>query len=373
MSLRIAYLTNARMPARAANNVQVMKMCDAFVAAGHSVELFARHQAGGDARALRDFGVAPRFRVTAFRDAGPRGLNTIAWLSSLRRSLASREPDLFYSRDLVSLASVASFGRPMIYEAHWSPRGSLLRRTILRWLAASPLLRAVVTISSALAEEIMDLVPALGRERLVVAPSAADDVSGVVPVPLEGRAGVARIGYTGHLYPGKGVETIADVAARVPEADFHVVGGNEEELRRWRVVAPTNVIFHGHRPHRQIPGLLAGFDIVVAPYGTSVTVSGGTDVVRWMSPLKVIEYMAAGRAIVASDLPVLREILCHGDTAWLVPPRDGQAWADAVRNLVRDRAAAARLGLRARSFFRSHLTWPARARAVLAPVEDLAP
>ena len=70
---------------------------------------------------------------------------------------------------------------------------------------------------------------------------------------------------------------------------------------------------------------------------------------RWMSPLKLFEYMAAGKPILASDIPALREILADGGTALLLPPGDVAAWAAAARALLADPARAAALGARARA------------------------
>jgi glycosyltransferase involved in cell wall biosynthesis len=118
-----------------------------------------------------------------------------------------------------------------------------------------------------------------------------------------------------------------------------------------------------------LPGHLARFWVVVAPYRKSVLVSGGHDISAWMSPLKLFEYMAAGKAIVCSGLPVLREVLTDGDDALLVEPEDIDAWEHALRRLLNDRALRLRLGAAARIRLEHHYSWPIRARAVLAPME----
>ncbi len=80
--------------------------------------------------------------------------------------------------------------------------------------------------------------------------------------------------------------------------------------------------------------LLRSYDVLIAPYQEKVCVhGGGGDVATWMSPLKIFEYMAAGRPIVASDLPVLREILEDGRNALLVSPGDVDAWCIALNKL----------------------------------------
>ena len=80
----------------------------------------------------------------------------------------------------------------------------------------------------------------------------------------------------------------------------------------------------------------------------------------------MFEYMAYGKTIVASDLPVLREVLQDGVTAVMVPPEDINAWAMALRALVQDRALMSRLGLAARRLLEKEYTWERRVVRVLS-------
>jgi len=182
-----------------------------------------------------------------------------------------------------------------------------------------------------------------------------------------GRSGAPQLGYVGHLYPGKGMETVASLAALLPECDLHAVGGTERDLAHWRArcAGLANLHLHGFVPHADVPGLLARFDLLLAPPAARVSSAAGREIGRWMSPLKVFEYMAAGKPILASDIPALREILRDGATAVLLPPDQPEAWAAAVRELLRDRERAAALGTRARAALLGEYTWDVRAARIL--------
>jgi glycosyltransferase involved in cell wall biosynthesis len=172
----------------------------------------------------------------------------------------------------------------------------------------------------------------------------------------------------GHLYPGRGIETILECARRLVEVDFIVVGGNASDVKWWRNQTDlANVTFLGHRPHSQVTDIYESFDVVLAPYQRKVMVAGGrTDTSRWMSPLKIFEYMASGAATVASDLPVLREVLRHEENALLVDPEDMEGWEEAVCRLLDDRALHGRITSTALRQVTESYTWPARARLVLS-------
>jgi alpha-maltose-1-phosphate synthase len=117
-------------------------------------------------------------------------------------------------------------------------------------------------------------------------------------------------------------------------------------------------------PQARVAEALGRATVVVVPFLRTAMTE------RHTSPLKAFEAMAAGRAIVASDLPSTREVLRHGQNAWLVAPGDPAALADGLRRLVDDRALALTL---ARAAFEAApaYAWPARARALVEVLEDL--
>ena len=97
----------------------------------------------------------------------------------------------------------------------------------------------------------------------------------------------------------------------------------------------------------------------LAPHG------GKGDIARWMSPLKIFEYMASGKPIICSDLPVLREVLKHQDTAFLCPPDEIDAWVKALMTLRDNPEIGQAIAQNAKKEFLSHYTWQARAHKVL--------
>ncbi len=359
--MRIAYVTHACVPSRAANAVQTLKMVDALCTVGHEVVLYSRP--GDDVDIASAFGVQRHLPLHPLLADGPRGLRTPRWLIRLRRQVRDFAPEVIYSRDLLSLCAVADLDVPMCFEAHWSPRDVPHLRAALLALTARRNFVRIVAISRALRDELLALFPGLAPQSVVVVASAADDVSLVSPISLAGQ-GRLCVGYAGQLYDGKGAELLAPIASRLPDVDFHVVGGEKKDVARWRALAPSNVTFHGHRPHSEVPSFLAAFDVVLAPYQPAVVVSGGAEVSRWMSPLKVFEYMAMSKAIVASDLPVLRECLVDQTSALLVDASDAASWCAAIERL-RDVSLRERLGAEARRAFVAGHTWPQRARLIL--------
>jgi glycosyltransferase involved in cell wall biosynthesis len=145
-------------------------------------------------------------------------------------------------------------------------------------------------------------------------------------------------------------------------------------LPEWeaRTKAFTNVELVERRPPSEVPALLASGHVLLAPYQSKVGIGLDTiDIAQYFSPLKMFEYMAAGRPILSSTLPVLQEVLVDGETALLRDGADVQLWVDALRLLQGDPALRARLGTAARHTLVEHYTWNARARSVISGLEHI--
>jgi len=200
---------------------------------------------------------------------------------------------------------------------------------------------------------------------VIVAHDAADAPGQLGPAPARGER--PRIGYVGNLYPGRGIELVVELAQRLPECDVEVIGGTEGDLALWRSKSPaSNLHFVGFVPPASLRERYRTFDVLVMPHSrTGVRGATGTaDISRWTSPMKMFEYMASGVPIVASDLPVLGEILTHERNALIAPSGDLPAWQAAVRRLLSDRTLATTVAGQAYADLVEHHTWDARVRGI---------
>jgi glycosyltransferase involved in cell wall biosynthesis len=125
----------------------------------------------------------------------------------------------------------------------------------------------------------------------------------------------------------------------------------------------TNTVFTGFVPNAELPRYQAAADLLLMPYSRQVGGSSGAAPVRYFSSMKMFEYMAAGRAIITSDLPVIRETLDE-ESAVFCPPDEADAWQSAVERLLQEPAFAHQLADRAKQLAAGY-TWTARARKAL--------
>lgn len=369
--LRLAYLCGARIPSRAANAVQTVKMCDGFAQHGHAVDLFART---GDADLGDVYGryrVAHSFQHHAIPQRGPRGFHTALFLLDVRRGVRRlAAPDLYFGRDIYALALLAGDGPPLVYEAHRTMEPGSVEARVFSYVSRHANFCKLVTVTQPMMEEYTRQFPWLRPEQTLVLPNATDDMAAHdadgETGPWEGRPGALQVGYVGHLYEGRGVETLVEAARTLPEFDFHFVGGAPEDVARWQSAGvPGNAFFHGYVPYERVPAFYHRFDVLTAPYGERVYTAGGAETSAVMSPLKLYEYLSVGKPIVASDLPAVRTVLTDGQDALLAPPSDAAAFAEALRRLHADEALRTRLGTQARRRFEAQGTWKGRAGRLL--------
>jgi glycosyltransferase involved in cell wall biosynthesis len=377
--MRIYYVTDSPIPSRKANGIQVMKMCQAFARQGGDVELLCYRLAPDGIDLFEFYGVSECFRI-----AGPglpafsRPTRIFNTALQLARLLLEREPGIVYSRDAYLLGALMLWPRlrmPCALEMHIPPLDAAQRALMARGFA-HPCFRRLVLISRALEEEYHRIFGGLLRGKSMVAHDGADDLLAGTGAEAEAdyrqRSRRFTLGYIGNLYSGRGIRTICGLADRLPDCAFEVVGGTDGDLARWDPEnrKRDNLTFHGFVEPARIPAYLTACDVMLAPYHRTVMTGRRrkVDTSQWMSPLKVFEYMAAGKPIVASRLPVLGEVLSDGHNALLAEPEDLDAWVERIGQLRADAGLRERIGRQARADFLKEHTWDRRARDLLAAI-----
>lgn len=181
-------------------------------------------------------------------------------------------------------------------------------------------------------------------------------------------ADLMNVGYIGHLYEGRGIGLLIDVARRCEWLHVHLVGGEPADVDRWRTASSDlgNVTLYGYVDPAETVRYREMCDVLAAPYQQVVNVAGNrVDTSKWMSPLKIFEYMASRKAIVCSDLPVLREVLTNGENALLCAPDDVDQWCRAVKTLCEDDGLRRKLADNAYREYQAKYTWKQRAARML--------
>ena len=363
------------IPAHSADSVQIMKMCQGFQKAGHTVTLYApraRQFDGNIGRLWELYGISQPFSIAL--------IDSIPWLRghdlALRAlNVARTQPtDILYTRHLPTAMWASHFDIPNVLDLH-EPPGKRMGSIYLRIALSGSGFKRLIVITKPLKQAYrMKFGDHLPENQVLVDPNGVDleDFSDLLgPEPAREQLGLMpkfTIGYIGHMYPGRGVEFILWLATQFPHFQFLLAGGTQYDIDRMKTLASQqnleNIVFLGFLPNRTLPLVCAACDVLLMPYQRKVAVFGGKgDSSEYMSPMKMFEYMASRRIIISSDLPVIREIL-NESNAVLCDPENTAEWREAIQRSATDFIWSVRIAQQARADVEMH-TWEMRAKRAL--------
>ncbi len=363
--------------------VHVRELTDALERRGHCLEFVAPQAAGSSAKsdlvgrlaALR--GHLPGWLAEAMELAYDRRA-----VRDLRRAAARFSPHILYERYNAFLSAglglKRSCGLPFLVEvnaplvAERKAHGGLALERIARrmetavWRGAD----AVLPVSDALAGHVRRAGVPDARIHVIpngVRLAAFEDIRGRGVRQKLRLADKIVFGFVGFVRPWHGLERVLDAFARLGRADLHllVVGDGPArpaiEARAREHGLGAHLTVTGVVPHADIPSYLGAFDVALQP-----------DVTPYASPLKLFEYMAAALAVIAPDRANIREIVRHGETAYLIDPTAPGALEAAIAALAERAELRTRLGAAARAEIeKKDYTWDGNARRVEAIAERL--
>lgn len=381
----LVLVANTRFPSRRAQGLQVAQTAAAFERAGARTTLVvadrrSRVELPAGVDAFDWYAVPSGSRPTLARVA------CVDWIERVPRVLQyvpARLQELTFARNAAThvrkhapraavlsreiecaLRLVRAGHANTFLELHRVPGGKTRRR----WLSeAARGARGVVAISGGVRDDLVALgldaasitVEHDGFElaRFAMPPSRAD-----ARRELALPADVPLVVYTGGLLEWKGVDVLVDAAREMPHAYFVVAGGLEADVARLRARAGglANLRIDGFQAPDRVKLYLTAGDVGVVPNRAQPAISA-----KYTSPLKVYEAMAAGLALVASDLPSLREVLVHERDAVLVAPDDPRALAAGIGRLLGDATLRATIAANLVARAPQH-TWDARAKRLVA-------
>lgn len=288
----------------------------------------------------------------------------------LKTAYRRHRPDILYERANLFLPVGVRLKRryelPMLLEVNaplFQQRnqfGGIALTRLARWSEEMTWRGAdyVLPVTHALAEIIRDAgVP---DERIVVIPNAIDpdrfmrEVDNDLVKRQLGLKDKIVLGFTGFVRDWHALENVVKLLATDewgPDYHLLIVGDGpgrqalEQQARELGVA--QSLTFTGSVPHDDVPQYIAAFDVALQP-----------GVTPYASPLKLFEYMALGRAIIAPDTPNIREILVHDKTAMLFDPNMAGSLGSAIKLVCQDPSLRVRLGTTARQAIRDRkLTW----------------
>lgn len=356
-----------------ANLIQVKAMCKAMTDRGMAVTLSLQAYNKINPLINNEYSYQLDFRKRLINN---KKMDKYLNFQSVKKVINRINPDIIYIRSPLLLRQVKASKKPLIIELHnnklhqgYTLLDNYWSRFLVKISKTEQILK-VVCISQALGDYwIKKGVP---LEKVIISHDAIDhqvfhkplnqiDARAKLHLPFDKQI----VTYTGSLYKNRKIENIIKLAEMYKDALFLVVGGPDEQSLYYKDIAElnglANLIFKGQIPHDRIPAYLYASDVLLGLWSSEIPT------MNYCSPLKVFEYMAAGRVIVAHGFPTIKEVLRHNHNAILAEP-------DSLEDLILKTGEALKLNYlsamaeQARKDVFKHYTWEQRVVGIFSNI-----
>ena len=375
--LKVCYVGSPPLFTEGASAIHMMKMCQAMINIGiKKVELVLPSY--NKTKDIYDYyGVKNRFKIISIPFTNFYARQIVHGIASAIYASRNRKNyDLFLTRNIVfTFISTVILNIPTIYDAHHPPVNFLANYLFKQFKDSKNLIR-FSTNTQGLGEIYLKL--GLDKTKHVVAHNGVDlddykidqtvsEIRSKLNLPNQKKI----VCYSGNTYKGRGIESLIEIASELKDAIFLIVGGTEDDNSVYKKVIQTkgldNFIIKGFVSHDQVPLYLKASDILVIPYTTRVTIRSGTNASNFTSPIKLFEYMASGKPIVATSIPTIKEVLKDRSNAVLVEADNIKSLKEGISLLLKDENLGKTISENALSDIEQY-TWEGRVRRILSDI-----
>jgi len=349
--MKIIYIANARIPTEKAHGVQIMQMCEAISKLGHDIALLLPLRINKIKTSPFEFyNIKPIFKIKKLfsidllpivKIFGKAAFYVQNWSFAARVLVYCffHKTDFIFSRDLMAALALGMFKKKVFYEIHDSLPVNFFTKKFLKNIAG------FVSTNEYKKKETTDNFK-INENKILVAPNGVDlekfeikhtqeECRKILNLPLEKKIAV----YAGSKLPWKGAE-IVEEAAKI--------------LREYNIEA---LIVCG-KPYKDIPLYLKAADVLILPNTRKEKISEYET-----SPIKLFEYMASGRPIIASNLPSIREIAGEKEVFY-IEPDSATELVGGIRKLLGDKGVGEDLAKNAEAKVKNY-TWVGRGEKIL--------
>ena len=309
--MKICYITNTAIPSTVASAIQIVKMCEAFAKLNHKVLLITTNVIKSKYNFFNYYNVKNKFileRLKYFRSF-PLGFNYYLFsFFSILKSL-KYQPDLYITRNYFTCFLLTLCNKKIIMEVH---HDLMMESRIVRFIVKyfgflnNKNIIKIIAITHSVKKIYVEKYK-IDETKIKVLPSGSS---------LKCRFRVLKnkkklkVGYLGSLYKSRGLELIKNLAKIDQNNEYYLYGKmvNFRDIHRYSSI--KNLHIFGHVPYKDVTKILPEMDILILPYVSRITVAGDVgDITDYTSPLKLFDYLTAGKIIICSNFKILKEVV----------------------------------------------------------------
>ena len=375
--MKIKYIANARMPTEKAHGLQIISMCNEFAKQNIDVELIAPNRFNKIKESINSFyGTEIYFNIKKvfcidtipiIKDWLPRFIRIfLLWIEKVSFFLICLKfldnNPIIYTREPEIALFLGSLKKNCVCEIHALPKkGKIFYANLFKKL------NKIITINRQI-KNILIKEYDINPSKILVAHDAVDIKKFDIKISKEKARKKLRFSlnkkivlYTGHLYDWKGADVLAKSIDDIKDKEILLVfvGGTDKDIKSFKNKHKSEQIrIEGRKKHDLIPFYLKAADILILPNSRKTNISK-----YYTSPLKLFEYMASKRPIIASDLPSIKEIVSKKEVLFFKAD-DSKDLALNITKLLKDKKLKERLSKNAFEKVKSY-TWGKRVKEII--------
>ena len=319
--MKIHYLATANIPSRTANSLQIIKMCEAFSLIGHNISLIVPNLICNNNSIKNYYDLRKKIKIykVGVKKKYLSGIDSILTPIMILKKSLSLGNDIIITRNLVISFFLIILKKKHIFEIHddlmiGGKKLSYIFK-LFNLLNSKSILK-LVFITHELKEYIKKKYN-YSNNNFEILPDATDiksEKNFKIKI-LEKK----KIGYFGSIYNSRGIPLIIKLSKIDKNNDYFIYGGSKSEVKKIIIHESENLKIYPQISFKKVKKIIKKMDILLMPYTNKATISGDYgNIINFMSPMKMFDYLGAGKIIISSNIKVLREVLIDNFNSILI-------------------------------------------------------
>ena len=333
--MRICYLSNSAIPSTVASSIQIVKMCEAFSELKNDVLLITTNVKKKNIDPFKYYNVKNKFNLKRIKNYTEFPLGIKYYLFSIISIFEGLKfnPDIYITRNFFTCFLLILLRKETIIELHHDLN---TESRIVRFLVKnfkflnSKYLKKAIAITNGIKDEFINK-RYMKKNKIIVLPSGSSLKN---TKNFSNIKSYFKIGYFGSLYKSRGIDLIKKLAKIDRTNEYYLYGDlkNINYLKYRNSI--KNLHFKNHIPYKDISKYLSKMDILILPYVSTITVAGDVgDITKYTSPLKLFDYLSAGKIIVCSNYKVLKEVINEDNAIFVKNYKNIYSWKNEINKL----------------------------------------
>tara|TARA_B100001057_G_scaffold496374_1_gene597701 strand:+ start:8099 stop:9220 length:1122 start_codon:yes stop_codon:yes gene_type:complete len=333
--MKITYLSNTSVPSNVASSIQIMKMCEAFSSLGNNVSLITTNTSKIKSNLFEFYNIKNKFNIFKIKYFKKFPLGLKYYLFSFVSILEGIKlnTDIYITRNYFTCFILTLLKKKVIMELHHdlNEESRIVRFIfkVTRYLNSKNVI-LIVAITNALKVHYSNKYKIKKEKILVLASGSSLEKN----FNFSFNKKYFKIGYFGSIYKSRGYEMIINLA-KIDRKNRYYLYGNLKNINNANYKNKTrNLYLQNHIAYKDIPKNLSKMDLLILPYVSAITVAGDVgDITKYTSPLKLFDYLTAGKVILCSDYKVLKEAINQNNAIFVKNFKNIYSWRNEIIKL----------------------------------------